>query len=71
MTNEKIEKRIKEFHFWMWVNWWFILWTLILTYAVFVDMPEIKLSFTIANYFFVAMFWVCKWFEDLYTDMKE
>lgn len=69
MTNEKIDKRIKGFRFWKNVNFWLMIIFLIV--SILAPFEDWKMVFRIQTAFFLGMFWSCKWFQDLYEDMKE
>lgn len=69
MTTEKIDKRISEFRFWKNMNG--VLMIVCFVLSVIINDDAWKVIFRYNNLFFLSVAMSCKWFEVLYTDMKE
>ena len=68
MKTETIERRIKGFHFWKNVNGVIMLACF---GSLFFVTEELKVYFICHQLFFFAISMSCKWFEQMYKDMKE
>ncbi len=71
MKKETIEKRIKSFEFWENTHFGLLMICFGLGYVIPYDSLQSKLESRIMFWFFLAMFFVCRYMGRMYTDMLE